>query len=276
MPVKICIYGAGGVGSYLAVMFAQSGLCEVSVIARGKNLDAICRDGLALESEAGCFRIHSANCVANARELPQQDFVFVTVKAHDLPAIAHEIDSLVAPGGAAIFANNGIPWWWNHGLERGDGPLPTVDPDGRLWKLLGPEKAIGCVLYSANELISPGKVRHLGNNRWLVGEPTGVRSRRILTLTELMQGAGLHADIAEDLRLAIWTKLLRNAPFNSLCALTRLTADQFRSVPELSQLAQGMIDEVVAIAASKGWTLPRLDSCRNRAIRRTDRLDRSE
>lgn len=257
--MKICIFGAGGVGSYLAAIFAKSGLCEVSVIARGAHLQEMRRNGLTLKCDEGAFRVDNISYADHARDLPQQDFVFVTVKAHGISTIVDDLAGLVAPGGAAIFANNGIPWWWNHGLNGAKGHLEKVDPGALLWNRLGPERALGCVLYSANALLAPGVVEHLGNNRWLIAEPDGTETQRVRALAKLMQDAGLNVVVPLDMRREIWTKLLRNAPFNSLCALTRLPANEFPRVPGLIEMAQHMVDEVITIAAVKGWVLPRQD-----------------
>jgi 2-dehydropantoate 2-reductase len=254
--VRVCIFGAGGVGSYLAVQFALAQGFDVSVIARGEQLRAIQRGGLTLLADGQRTHTENVVCVDHASKLPQQDFVFVAVKAHALPGIADDLASLIGDNGAVVFANNGIPWWWNYGLPGHGGHLHDLDPEGRLWRTLGPERAIGCVLYSANNLVSPGVVDHLGNNRWIIGEPTNQHTPRIAVLEQAMLAAGLNVSMSNDLRLEIWKKLLRNAPFNSLCALTRLPAADFCKVPGLIEMAQAIACEVIAVAAAKGWHLP--------------------
>ncbi len=82
----------------------------------------------------------------------------VTLKAHSLPAIAGQIRALLAPGAAAVFFTNGVPWWWNHGIDEEEGSLPLLDPDGLLWRDLGPDSVLGGVVYSANAVTEPGVI----------------------------------------------------------------------------------------------------------------------
>ena len=175
-PLKVCIFGAGGIGSYLAAKLAIAGSCEVSAIGRGYHIDAIKRNGLRLITTDETEHIHTIKAVTRADALPLQDVIIASVKATSLPAIADDIAGLLAPGGVVVFANNGIPWWWNFRNEEGEGHLWRVDPEGALWKRLGAEKVLGCVLYSANSITEAGTVTHLGNNRWILGEPGNVVS----------------------------------------------------------------------------------------------------
>ena len=254
--MRICIFGAGAIGSYVAAKLAISGAGEISVIGRGTHFDAIEMQGLRLKEEGQTKAVPPVTAVARASLLPQQDIVFVTVKAHGLSVIAEDIADLLAPNGVAVFANNGIPWWWNHGLPGQDGALSEVDAGAALWTKVGPQRALGCVLYSANHISAPGTVEHFGNNKWLIAEPSNEESQRARRVVQLMRDSQMNAELSNDLRAEIWKKLLRNAPFNSLCALTRLSAGDFPQVPGLVELAQTMTDEVVKVAAAKGWDLP--------------------
>lgn len=254
--MKVCVFGAGGIGSYLAANLAETGGIEVSAVGRGDHLAAIRRDGVRLVTEATERIVRLDAAEEDPTRLPHQDIVFVTLKAQSLPAVAANIRGLLKPDGHAVFVVNGIPWWWNHGLAAEGGPLPRLDPDGRLWNELGPQRAVGCVVYSANSITAPGTVTHLGNNRWVLGEPDGVASARVARTAAVLSQAGLQAEVSGDLRLHVWKKLLRNAPFNALCALTRLAAHEFDAVPPLADLAQTATDEVIQVARAKGWTLP--------------------
>src|SRR5690606_34065412 len=46
--MKLCIFGAGAIGGYLAAKLAASEKTELSVVARGPHLDAIRTNGLTL------------------------------------------------------------------------------------------------------------------------------------------------------------------------------------------------------------------------------------
>ena len=254
--LDLCVFGAGAVGGYLAALLAEAGTHRVSVIARGAHLDAIRARGLEVVDSNGRRRGSFAAAEESAGQLPQQDIVFVTVKAHSQPALAGNLSALLKPEGHAVFISNGVPWWWSSGLQNPSDHPMLVDPNGLLRNQLGPSRVLGGVVYSANEVTSPGTVVHQANNHWVIGEPTNELTLRLGRTVDVLREAGLHAEASTDLRQQVWKKLLRNTPFNSLCALTRLNAGEFGREPPLIALAQALIDEVRSVARAMGWNLP--------------------
>lgn len=249
--MRICIYGAGGVGGYLAANIGHAGVAELSVIARGPHKEAIAANGLRLETPQGTLAVRPDHVTDDPDALPPQDLIFVTVKVMSQPAIAQPLRRLAGNDGVAIFAANGIPWWWKH-ATRNPQPLPLIDPDGQLWNTLGAQRALGCVVYSANEVIAPGVVRHLGNNRWVLGEPDASLSDRLLRTVDLLRRCGVGAEASPDIRSEIWAKLLRNASLNSLCTLTRLPVDGLADDPQLLALADALVEDIITIARAQG------------------------
>jgi 2-dehydropantoate 2-reductase len=172
-----------------------------------------------------------------------------------LPGAAESIAGLLAPHACAVFLNNGIPWWWPHGLKGASGPPPLIDPEGKLWTHVRPERALGCVVYSPNDLIEPGVTLHVGGNRWVMGEPDGSLSARLNSAVQLFAGAGLKVESTTDIRREVWMKLVRNASSNSLAALTRLGLSETTADLELRPIAAGVVRETLAVAAALGWDL---------------------
>lgn len=257
--MRICILGAGAIGGHVAVRLAAAGKAEVSVIARGEHLRAIQRDGMTLRNNEGeTWHARFAQATDDAFTLPPQDIVLVALKASSLPDQAAALQHLLANDGVAVFLNNGIPWWWNHGMQSGShGTLDLLDPDAQLWNLVRPERTLGAVIYSPNEVQSPGVVFH-GNkrsNRYILGEPTDTLSPRLQAVVELMQDAGLAAEATRDVRRDIWEKLLINVATNPLSALTRLDTAQLAEDPDIRQLRRTLVTEVTDIAEVMGWTL---------------------
>lgn len=254
--MRICVFGTGAVGGYLAGRLLQAGTHDVSVVARGEQLRAIARDGLTLIESDGQQVLHPACATDQPHTLPPQDLVFVTLKAHALHASASAIAGLLGSEGSAVFVNNGIPWWWHHqGHANPGASLPLLDPDGALWNTVTPQRAIGCVVYSANEVLRPGVVQHSANNQWWLGEPNGTLSERVLATAQLMNQAGLNAEAVPDIRAQVWAKLLRNTPMNALCALTRLDVGSLACEPGLLGLFEALVDEVAAVATAHGVDL---------------------
>ena len=258
--MRVCVFGVGAVGGQVAARLAAAGTAEVSVVARGTQLDAIRTRGVILRTEGNEIVGRPAIATDNPAELPPQDLIAVTLKAVALPVAAESIARLLAPGGCAVFLNNGIPWWWRHGMKGVSGSLPLIDPDSKLWTQVRPERALGCVVYSPNDLIEPGVTLHVGGNRWVIGEPDGSLSERLNRAVRLFSGAGLKAEAATDIRREVWLKLVRNASGNSLAALTRLGLADIAADPELRRISAGIARETLAVAAALGWDLrPEVD-----------------
>ena len=250
--MKICIFGAGAVGGYLAVLLARAG-ADVSVVARGPHLAAIDRHGLTLL--AGDEELVSAlPATDDPASLGKQDIVIVTLKAYSISGAVDGIRALLHRDTAVVCAGNGIPWWYFHGLDStlGERHVESVDPDGGIWRGIGPERAIGCVVYPSVEIVEPGVVRHLSDNRMILGEPHGDRSERIVALAALFLAAGLKAPIRPRLRNDIWMKLWGNLAFNPLSALTHATLDVLATEPRTRAIARKMMMEGQAVGEALG------------------------
>ena len=255
--MKICIFGAGAIGGYLAAKLVQAGEAEVSIVARGPHLAAVQADGLTLIEEGGEVTV-PVRAVQDAAELGPQDYVIVTLKAHSVPAVVPAMQPLLGPGTTIVSGVNGVPWWYFHKLG---GPLDgtrleSVDPGGVQWDGFGPDRVLGCVVYPAAEVIRPGVVRHVEGNRFSLGEPDGSKSDRAVALSELLGKAGLKAPVRPKLRDEIWVKLWGNLSFNPISALTHATLDVLCTDPGTRAVARNMMLEAQAIAEALGVTFP--------------------
>lgn len=250
--MKICIYGAGAIGGYMGVCLAASG-AEVSLVARGAHLEAIRRDGLKL-LVGGEERVARLNATADPAELGPQDYVIVALKSHQAWEAADRMAPLLGPQSAVVTAQNGIPWWYFHGFEGqfANLQLQSVDPDGRQWRLIGPERAIGCTVYPATEIVAPGVVKHVYGDRFGLGEPTGRTTERLTRLAEVFEAGGLKPKIYPKIRDDIWLKLWGNLCFNPISALTRATLDVVATDPGTRAVARGMMGEAEKIARRIG------------------------
>jgi 2-dehydropantoate 2-reductase len=253
--MKLAIFGAGAIGGYMGALLAAKGDVDVTLIARGPHLAAMQQDGLRLIEADGTEIVTRPNLVADTRDAGPQDYVVLAVKAHSIPPALDAITPLLGPETAVVTAQNGVPWWYFHGIE---GPhagrrLETVDPGGRIWDAIGPERVIGCVVYPACEIESPGVIRHDDEeNRFSLGEPDGSRSERAATLAKALIDAGLRAPLRNRLRGEIWVKLWGNVALNPLSALTRATLAQICGEPATRAFARDVMVEVQAVAEALG------------------------
>lgn len=250
--MKVCIFGSGAIGGFLGARLARAGT-EVGLIARGAQLDAIRRSGLRLISGDDDFVVHPA-ATDNAAELGIQDAVIITLKAHSVPGCVEAMQPLLGPETMVVTAVNGIPYWYFHGHG---GPLEgqvleSVDPGARQWRGLGPERAVGCIVYPATDVIAPGVIQHTYGDKFPLGEPSGEKTPRVQALSALLEAAGLRAPVLDRIRDEIWLKLWGNLSFNPISVLTHATLAEIVADPQTRRLARTMMLEGQAVAERLG------------------------
>ena len=250
--MKVCVFGAGAIGGFLAVHLARAG-AAVSVVARGPHLAAMRERGLVLEKGGERLTARPA-ATSDPAELGPQDYVVLTLKAHSIPGVVPSLGPLLGPSTAVVNAVNGIPWWYFHGLDspHGSRHVESVDPGGVIWRGINPERAIGCVVYPSCEVVAPGVVRHLTDDKFSLGEPAGGRSDRVRAFAALCVAGGVKAPVRPRLRDEIWVKLWGNVAFNPLSALTGATLDVLATAPDTRRIARAMMLEARAVGAALG------------------------
>jgi 2-dehydropantoate 2-reductase len=255
--MKICIFGAGAIGGYMAVKLVQAGV-DVSIVARGPHLAAIQSRGLTLIEE-GADPVTVQVCAsANATDLGVQDYVIVTLKAHSVPPVVAAMQPLIGPNTTIVSGVNGVPWWYFHkiGGSLEGTRLHSVDPGDVQWNGFGPDRVLGCVVYPAAEVSEPGVIRHVEGNRFSLGEPDGSKSDRATALSQVLQSAGLKAPVRPRLRDELWVKLWGNLSFNPISALTHATLDVLCTDPGTREVARRMMVEAQEIAEKLGVSFP--------------------
>ena len=133
--------------------------------------------------------------------------------------------------------------------------MPLLDPGGALWTHVRPERALGCVVHSPNDLAAPGVIVHTGVNHFILGEPDGTMSARLNAAAEVFRRGGIDARVSGDLRRDVWHKLVNNAAGNTLCALSRADLGGLGADPELRALSISVMQETLAVGAALGWDL---------------------
>jgi 2-dehydropantoate 2-reductase len=254
--MKVCVFGAGAIGGYMAGELALAGH-DVCAIARGPHLAAIQSHGLKLIVD-GQTRTIDLPASDDPAAFGAQDVVICALKAQQAHASAGAFAPLLGPDTPVLTAMNGIPWWYFY-KRRGplDGHhLESVDPGAAQWKAIGPERAIGCVVDPACEVVAPGVIEHRLFKRFIIGEPDGSASERIVALRDALVSAGFDAPIRDTIRWNIWLKLWGNVCFNPISALTLATLDRVTSEPGLRALCKSMMVEAQAVANALGVAIP--------------------
>lgn len=250
--MKICVYGAGAIGGYMGAQLARAG-AEVSFVARGPHLAAMQANGVRLQVDGEEHTV-KVRCTNNPAELGPQDYVIIALKAHSVPGVVDLMPPLLGPDTAVVTAVNGLPYWYfhEHGGEFAGTTLQSVDPGGKQWNVLGPERAIGCVLLPAAEISEPGVIKHVYGKKFPIGEPNGKITPRLQAFHDIMVAADMEAPMRENIRDEIWLKLWGNLCFNPISALTHATLDVLTSDPGTRALSKAMMLEAKAIGDKIG------------------------
>jgi len=250
--VKVAVVGAGAIGAYVGAALCRGG-ADVHLIARGEHLAALERNGVTVLSPRGDFHARP-HATADPAEVGPADIVFLGLKAYGYAGAGDLIGPLLKPGTGVVAAQNGIPWWYFHGLP---GPfegrrVEAVDPDGAVSAVIPARHAIGCVVYASTEIASPGVIRHIEGTRFSIGEPDGAISQRCTAFSQAMVAGGLKCPVEADLRSDIWLKLMGNVAFNPVSVLTGATMGEIAAHPGTRDLVLGMMRETADIATALG------------------------
>ncbi len=254
--MKIAIVGAGAIGAFLGAKLALSGV-DVYLIARGPHLKEMQANGVRVRSPEGDFEAHPT-ATDDYESIGPVDYVFLTVKAHSLTAIAPNLAPLLGPETAVVSAQNGIPWWYfqSHGGPFDGQSIESVDPGGVIAKAIDPSRIIGCVVYPSTVIVEPGVIEHIEGNRFSIGELDGTTSDRCKRLAAALIGSGLRAPVRGHIRHDMWVKLLGNVVFNPMSALTGATLEEMVTHPETNALVRAVMTEADAVAEGLGVRLP--------------------
>jgi 2-dehydropantoate 2-reductase len=250
--MKICVVGAGAIGGYFAARLANSGQ-EVSVLARGRTLEALRAHGVRLSSEGRQFQ-ERVKASDRAAELGVQDAVIFTVKAPSLPAAAKGIAPLLDARTMVVPAVNGLPWWY---FLATPGPLSgrslkAVDPEGTLARDIDITRIVGCVVFPSCSSPEPGMAVHASGNRIVFGEPGGQASERVAALAAAFKAAGFAAEASDNVRREIWLKLLGNICYNPVSALVGCATDELIDDPHVHRLFVDLMSETLALGEALG------------------------
>ena len=245
----IAIVGAGAIGGLLGAHLARAGE-DVTLIARGRHLEAMRSRGLTVRRGGEEFTVHP-RVTDDMAAIGDAGVVFLTLKAHGIPVVAPAIGSALKSGAAVVGAMNGIPWWYFR-----DRHLESVDPGGVISRSIPYEQVVGSVVYPAATLAEPGVVVHEEGDRVSLGEPDGGTSERTKAISRMLTSAGFKAPVQARLRNEIWLKLVGNATLNPVSAVTRATMGEMFATDRSRAFIRGLMEEVVRVAGAYDVEMP--------------------
>lgn len=237
--MRIAVFGTGGVGGYFGGRLARAGH-DVVFIARGAHLKAIKARGLRVDSILGDFVVTPARATDNPSEVGEVDVVLLGVKAWQVRDAARAIRPLVGSRTCVLPLQNGV--------EAAD----------HLAAELTPARVLGGLCGIISFVAGPGHIRHSAESRPFVtfGELDNRPSERTSRLLKAFQDAGVKSQIAPDIQVALWQKLIMIDSLGSIGAITRTAVDVWRAVPEARALYNNVIREAYSVARARGIAVP--------------------
>jgi 2-dehydropantoate 2-reductase len=236
--MKIVMMGSGGVGGYFGARLALGG-ADVTFVARGAHLAAMRANGLVLDTPQGLVHAPKIRAVEHARDAGLADFVLLSVKLWDTEAGLQQIEPIVGSATAVISLQNGV-----HKEEL-------------LAKAFAPQQLMGGVAYVATRIDPPGTIKQTGPmQRLQFGEYDGQRSARAQALLAACLKGGINAEIADDIRRAIWEKYVFLAALAGATTSMRATIGPIRTNPQTRAFFLDLMREVVAVGRASGVNLP--------------------
>lgn len=258
---KVTIVGMGAIGGVFAAWLGArlpAGRIQLSALARGQTLAALQQNGLswAETGPSGEVTEHRVplHASSDAAALGPQDLVIVSVKGPAMPAVAQQIQPLLAPHTVVLVAMNGVPWWFFDGLggECNGLGLQAVDPGGVTAQALPTAHVLGCVVHASAVAPQPGRVERIKNNQLIIGEPAGSVTPRVQAVAAFLEQAGFAVKQAERIQQDIWFKLWGNMTMNPVSALTGAPCDQILDDPLVRAYCSAVMREAQAIGQRIG------------------------
>jgi len=256
--MKVCVFGAGALGGFIAACLARDGRHDISAVMRGRRLAEVQEKGLICEIRDGLSWETAVRTSADGADLGPQDIVFVTLKAPAIPGAVDSIKSLLGPDTTVVFVMNGVPWWYYHkhgGAQEGR-RFELLDPSGRIWDTIGPHRVLGGVAHCSTAIRPDGFIYiDYPDFHFEIGEPASPTSERLSGVVRMMNDAALNASAAVNIRQCIWAKLALNMATGPNTVLTQCSLRDMCAQPGVLDAVERMIGESISIARAAGVEL---------------------
>jgi 2-dehydropantoate 2-reductase len=253
--MRILIYGSGAIGSNIGGLLTQSGE-DVTLLARGAQLEALRNHGLIIELAGHPSQTIPVNALPANEIKGQFDIIFITLKSMQIEAAAQDIMARLAPEGALVMVQNGLPWWYFDGIpsQHAGKALNCLDRSGKLKGLIPLERIVGAVIYKPVIQQAPGRIliSNAIEPKLIIGEVNNVMTPRIEKIAAMVDKAGLPTVASNDIRLDKWRKLMINLIWNPLCAITQSAPGYIVTSPFAVDMVRKLILEGNAVLESLG------------------------
>jgi 2-dehydropantoate 2-reductase len=236
--MKIVIIGAGAMGCLYGAKLSAFSANEVYLIDVWKDhIDSVNEQGLIMEEGGELICYDKVKGSTDAEQVGVCDLAIVFVKS--------TLTSMAVKANKAVFGPDTIALT----LQNGLGNIDLICAE------IGDNNVIAGTTAHGATMLGPGKMRHAGSGKSIIGELDGKSSDRIKRIGTVLNEAGMDTDISSNVLGLVWDKLLVNVGINALTAITKLKNGELLDHPEIEELLEAAVAEANAVAAAKNITL---------------------
>jgi 2-dehydropantoate 2-reductase len=244
--MKIGIVGAGAMGCLYGAKLSEVDSNEVYLLdVWQEHIDEINVNGLIMEEQGELLTYSKVKATSNPSSVGIVDLAVIFVKSTLTETAMETNKAIFGPETIAITLQNGL----------GNADIISL--------AIGAEKVLAGTTAHGATLISPGKIKHAGTGKTILGELTGEITERAKSLEKTLNSAGLEAQISDNVLGLVWDKLIVNVGINALTGITRLENGKLLHYPEIEELLELAVEEATQLAEAKGIQLSTTDTVKH-------------
>lgn len=228
-PRTYAVLGTGALGGFYGARLQQAGL-EVHFLLRS-DYGQVKQHGLKVESIDGDFHLSSIHAYQDVNTMPPCDVVIVALKTTQNHQLSTLLPPIVKPEGVVLVLQNGL------GIET------------QVAEIVGNDRVLGGLCFLCSNKVAPGHIHHVDYKDITLGDyapdyaPCGV-TKRLQQIAADFQRANIPIELATDLFVARWKKLMWNIPFNGLSVVLNTSTDRMMAEGSIRKLAKQLMQEV--------------------------------
>ncbi len=228
--MNIAVIGAGAIGSVVAGYLSKAG-CDVTLIGKKEQVDAIARNGLAIKGARGNETVQLRAKTRLDREF---ELVIFTVKTQDIEA-AYADNSEFLDNAVVLTTQNGV---------QADNILSTH---------FEYDKIISSIVMFGATYTKPGEVTFNFEGDWIIGKPLAPNDATVQKIAAVLKKA-FNVVISSNIMGMKWLKLFVNFN-NCLPALIGKSMQETFADMDFCRLSIELLKEGVSIVQKAKITL---------------------
>ena len=235
--MRIAVMGAGSTGGYFGGMLSRGGH-DVSLVARGAQLEAIRADGLLIVRDDDEFTVQ---CLAtdDPAKIGPVDLVLLCVKTYQNETAIPLMVPLVGADTTVLCLQNGV-----------DSYLTATE-------ILGGQAVLPGAAFIEASKLGPGQVRQTGSLvRVIFGETDGLETSRCLAIREAFIDSGIPAEVLPDIGVGQWEKFLFITTMAGVTSMARATLAELMPQSHWRKVVHACLTEIDTVARANGVDLP--------------------